>query len=281
MSFILFVFGSAVGSFLNVVSMRYDPSSFIFGKQILGRSHCDSCGKTLGPLELIPVLSFIFQFARCRNCGVRLGAQYPIVEILSGLIFVFVPLGIQSPYIAHSIFYILAFLWIFIFEILLLIALIDLRLGIIPDEANILLVILGGAIVFLKSKVWELGLSFVGPYALIFGLRSGAWTNHIFAALLGFFLLGLLIVVTRGRGMGIGDLKLIFPLGLIFGWPDIIFVLGAAFIIGSFVSIFVMIFGKKTIKSAIPFGPFLSLGATTIFFFGDAIFRFYFSLFRG
>ncbi len=281
MSFIIFIFGSAFGSFLNVVSTRYDQNSFMFGKQLLGRSHCDSCGKKLGPLELIPVFSFIFQFGRCRNCGVRLGAQYPIVEILSGLIFVFVPLALRSPYIAPAIFYGLAFLWILVFEVLLLIALVDLRLGIIPDEANILLLVLGIAMVFLNNKIWDPNQSFVGPYALIFGLRNNVWTNHIFAALLGFFLLGLLILVTRGRGMGIGDLKLIFPMGLIFGWPDTVFVLGAAFIIGSFVSIFIMMFGKHTIKSAIPFGPFLSLGATTIFFFGGEILKFYFGLFRG
>src|SRR5579864_1730638 len=124
--FFLFLAGVAVGSFLNVLALRYD------GKwHAGGRSHCPKCGHILHWFELIPLASFAIQRGKCRSCGVKIGLQYPFVESLSGAIFVFVPLRF-----ADNLF---AGLWILAFEVLLLIAYIDLRLQIVPDELVVLL----------------------------------------------------------------------------------------------------------------------------------------------
>lgn len=279
MYLLLFIFGSAVGSFLNVVALRYRPDKFLVGKAIGGRSYCPGCGAQLRWFELIPVVSFVLQRGHCRHCGVRISIQYPIVEILSGLIFVFVPSVLSSPYLPPATYHLQSGAWILIFITLLLVALIDLRLNIIPDEANIFLVVLGIALILLMGFNFGIeGGSFLGSYAPIFGFRSNIWLNHAVAAAFGGIIFGLLILATRGRGMGMGDLKFAVPLGLIFGWPDILLIIGIAFIIGALVGGYAMIIRGKTLKSALPFGPFLSLSAAIIFFFGQEIANFYFNL---
>ena len=108
MGIILFFFGAAVGSFINVLATRYDPAAFLFSRRVIGgRSHCPGCGKTLRWFELIPLFSFLVQGGRCRRCKKRLSIQYLIVELLSGLIFVLVPV------IIHSTFYFLLSTFIF------------------------------------------------------------------------------------------------------------------------------------------------------------------------
>lgn len=283
MYFLLFALGSSVGSFLNVVSLRYDPEKFLFGSSLLGRSLCPHCGRTLRWFELVPVISFVLQLGRCRRCRAPLSFQYPIGEILSGLIFVFVPLRIVSLdkiYFQYPALHILSGLWIFVFTAFLLIALIDFRLSIIPDELNISILILGVLLIFASQPGFGLaGGSFLESYAPLFGFRENIWINHALGALIaGLFFLGL-IFVTRGRGMGVGDLKLAVPLGLVFGWPDTIFIVGLAFIIGSLFGVYTMLSRGKTLKSFLPFGPFLVVAAAIIFFFGSDLVRWYLSLF--
>jgi leader peptidase (prepilin peptidase)/N-methyltransferase len=284
MSFLLFLFGAAIGSFLNVVALRYDPDRFLFGRALSGRSHCPHCGTTLRWFELIPVLSFFFQAGRCRTCRARLSFRYPAVEILCGLLFVFVPLRMADPYfflyLQHE-FYLISSLWVLVFLLLLLMALIDLRFSIIPDEINVALLALGGAITYASRPAFGMASgSFLGAYGFLFGFRDNIWTNHIvFGALAaGLFFLGL-IFITRGRGMGVGDLKLVIPLGLLFGWPDILFVVGFAFILGSLVGAYAIFTGRKTLKHYVPFGPFLAVGGALVFFFGYQLVHWYLGLF--
>jgi prepilin signal peptidase PulO-like enzyme (type II secretory pathway) len=247
-SVILFIFGLAIGSFLNVVALRYDGDHFVFdAKMIGGRSHCPHCKKTLEWFELFPLLSFLFLRGRCRHCHAKIGFQYPIVELISALIFALVPL--RAGGIGPSVF------WVIAFETLLLISYIDILLGIIPDELNLLL--------------WIVGIFFVlffDPHGI---------PGHLLGALFGggFFLA--LVLATRGKGMGMGDVKLAFPLGFLFGWPGIVLLTGASFIIGAAAGIVAIVRGTKTIKASLPFGPFLAIGALIIFFFGAAILRFY------
>ncbi len=282
MSILLFIFGAAFGSFIGVIADRYQPENFLFSKKVLGgRSHCDACGATLRWFELVPILSFFAQRGRCRSCGAKLSFKHPVVEVLSGLIFVFVPLCLAGQFqTLHSAFYILAPLWILVFLVLLVVALVDLRLSIIPDEANVLLGIIGVLVVFLsRPDFGPTSGSFLGPYALLFGWRSNIWTNHLLAAAFGGIFFALIILITRGRGMGMGDFKFAVPLGFLFGWPDIILVVGIGFIIGSICGIWLMIRKKKGLKSLLPFGPFLSISAAIVFFFGYKIVSSYFALF--
>lgn len=270
--FILFLLGAVIGSFLNVVILRYDGDHFVFdGKVLGGRSHCPHCKETLRWFELIPILSFLVQGGRCRRCRTKISFQYPIVEALSGCIFLFVPLRLGDTPLVFPV------LWIIAFEILLLIACIDIRLGIIPDELNIALAVLGVFLLLMTAGSYSLvNRSSLGGSAFFFGVQDNLWTNHILGAFFGLLFFGIIIAVTEGRGMGMGDLKLAIPLGFFFGWPDIIFISALAFILGAIVGVSVVAFGKKTMKGSLPFGPFLAASAAVVFFCGAEVLTWYF-----
>lgn len=286
----LFLIGLCVGSFLNVVIFRYlpDESFFCNLKKCNGRSKCLSCEKTLAWYELIPVVSFIAQFGHCRSCGAKISWQYPLVELAGGLAFL-------SPYyfwshnyfqfISLDVFFLLfSAIWIGIFLIFTLIWAIDNKFFIIPDELNISLAVLG-ILLTAESGFYrhfsEFGQgSFVGNFAMLFGLRDNVWINHLAGGIVGLLIIGMIILVTRGKGMGIGDLKLAGALGLIFGWPDILFVIVFAFVIGSLYGIYLLIKRLKGFKDSVPFGPFLVLGSLTVIFFGQIILANYFKFFE-
>ena len=159
-------------------------------------------------------------------------------------------------------------------------SLIDIRLRIIPDELNIILVFLGIGRVLLESPhLVAFQGTFVPSYALLFGAGSNIWSNHLLGALVGFAMFFLLVLVTKGRGMGMGDVKLALALGVFLGWPDIILAIVFAFIIGSVYGLAAIALGRERMKSAVPFGPFLALGAMILVLFGNDILSWYFSLF--
>lgn len=245
---------------MNVLALRYDGEHFLFDPKIIGgRSRCPHCKRTLQWFELIPLASFLIQRGKCRNCGARIGFQYPLVELLSGAIFVLVPLVAAPPFGAF---------WIIAFEILLLISYIDLRLGIVPDELCILL-----GVVALFETVFSAG----GTYASV-GAGGNVWIGRAVGAVFGGGFFGLLALATRGKGMGMGDVKLGLPLGFLFGWPDILLLYAAAFVIGSVVGVGLIVSGLATRKSAVPFVPFLAAGAVFVFFFGASALGWYFRI---
>jgi prepilin signal peptidase PulO-like enzyme (type II secretory pathway) len=279
MDFFLFLFGASIGSFLNVLALRYDPDKPLFARESIGgRSRCPMCAAELRWFELIPLLSYLLQGARCRSCGKYISAQYPIVEIISGFIFVLVPLRLHSlP--GASLSYYAPFLWILVFLTLLLVALIDIRLDIIPDEANVFLFFLGFLLLLASLRTFSFtGGSFVGGYAFLFGLDTNIWLSRLYGILAAALFFSFLILVTRGKAMGVGDLKLGIVLGAVFGWPDILFVLALSFIVGSVFGLGVVIARRKTLKSFLPLGPFLALGSALVFFAGYNLLHFYFQL---
>jgi len=285
MTFFIFLLGAAVGSFLKVVADRYQPHVLLWDKKVIGgRSRCPFCGTQLRWFELIPVFSFLWQNGRCRTCCKNIGWQYPLVEIISGFLFVSVPASLKTASIfdlRSSIpsFSVLPALWISVFLILLLIALIDIRLRIIPDEANTLLLILGG-LILLVQPFGEFQGSFLKQYALLFGWRQNVWLNHLLAMVVAGAFFAFLILITKGRGMGVGDLKLASVLGFIFGWPDILLILILSFVLGSVVGVGTIIANKKGLKSYLAFGPFLAGGSLTVFAFGYQIVDSYFKVFK-
>jgi prepilin signal peptidase PulO-like enzyme (type II secretory pathway) len=280
---IRFFFGLAIGSFLNVIACRYDPDRFLFGKKSFGgRSRCPHCDHVLSAWELIPILSFLLERRKCAHCRGKISWFYPLGEITSGLILAFVPEVVRSMhYPAGPLsYYPEAALWVAIFLLLQLLSFIDYRLQLIPDEGSILLMILGAFATFV-FPIKMLGLkagSFIGHYAYLFGFQDSLWLNRLFGVMIAAIFFALLISVTKGRGMGVGDLKLSIGLGLVFGWPDIALAIGFAFVIGAVFGLGLILSKKKTGKGAVPFVPFLALGSAAVFFFGFEITKWYFGL---
>lgn len=229
MEIIVFVLGMILGSFANLIIFRlHTGESIIFGK-----SKCLYCGKNLKWFELIPIASFIFQKGRCRDCETRLSFQYPIVELLSGLLFVFVWLKFLNY--SPEFFFSLAF-WFFLF----LASIYDLKHQILPEEF-----ILSALILAIIGKFFFFSNDFLS--SLIAGFS-------IFA----FFVL--LWLITKRRGIGFGDAKMALGLGVFLGFPKAVFGLIFSFWLGALVGIYLILFKKAGMKTPIPFGPFLFLG---------------------
>ena len=275
----LFLFGTMIGSYLNVVGTRYtEEDNYSLSNK--GRSHCPYCNRTLRWLELIPLLSFALQIGKCRTCKKRLSLQYPLVEIITGLVFVLVPetLGITVP----------GLIWLAAFSVFIVISIIDFRLKLIPDELNILIALLGLTLIGYYFFTDTFGLhggqvngSFLGSYAVTFWFAKGnIFINYLAGFAIGMCSLGLVYLLTMGKGMGFGDVKLSAALGILMGWPDILVAIILAFFTGAATGLLLIFLGQKKLKGAIPFGPFIVLGVTLVFLFGYDILNGYFSLFN-
>jgi len=171
-------------------------------------------------------------------------------------------------------------LWLLVGAMLVLTSLIDLRLRIIPNELVVALMVAGvGLALAASSSFSPVGGSFLGPYALTFGVRDSLWLNRLTGAALGAAFFGALFLVTRGRGIGLGDLKLSAALGVVFGWPDNLLLVLLSFIIGTLAVAPPLVAGRVRMKGSIPFGPFLCAAAFLVLLGGGALLRCYFSLF--
>ena len=172
----LFVLGTAVGSFLNVMSLRFNPEEDKLWKNVYGRSRCSHCGKTLSWYELVPLFSFLIQFGKCRSCGAKLTWQYPIVELLSGLIFSAVTYVLMPHSIILGIPYVLIILWILVLLSLLLMSIIDFYHHIIPDGINLFILTLGIILIAYRYFGFEEGglggYSYLKSYAMLFPLSE-------------------------------------------------------------------------------------------------------------
>jgi prepilin signal peptidase PulO-like enzyme (type II secretory pathway) len=184
----LFIIGLAVGSFLNVLIIRYSPEKGLFHHtSVGGRSRCTKCLTQLRWYELIPLASFFVLCGKCRTCKVGISFQYPIVELLTGGIFI-LPLHSWPLTIALTI--------------LLLITVIDLRTSLIPDEATMGIAITGALYtwtLYAYDKFDFIKGSFLGEFGMLFGLRDGVITNHLVAGLVALLLFVIIVVATYGR----------------------------------------------------------------------------------
>ncbi len=205
------------------------------GSFLRGRSFCPHCKHFLGWPDLIPVLSFLILKGRCRYCHKKISFQYPLVEIATGLLFLLI-FNFQ-----FSIFnYLIA-------PFLVIIFVYDLKHFIIPDEV-------------------------IYPAIAIAAICNfSAWPSALGAA--AFF--GAIVLISRGKWMGVGDIKLGFLMGLILGWPNILVALFLAFLIGAIIGVGLIVSGKKTLKSEVPFGPFLVTGTIISLFWGQKIINCY------
>ncbi|MBI1999425.1 MAG: prepilin peptidase [Parcubacteria group bacterium] len=252
-----FVFGLIVGSFLNVLVMRLGTGMPLFG----GRSRCFTCGRTLSWYELIPLASFVIQRARCRTCRARISWHYPAVELLTGVVFaatasvMFSVGGVER--IPALLFYLA------IFSLLIAIVAYDIRHKIIPDA---LVYTFDGAVF----------LNLLGGESAGLAL-SERFVSHAFAGLVFFGVFAALWFFSGGRWMGLGDGKLALGIGLLLGFDGGIAALLVSFWAGALAGLFLLalrwaprLFPRArrfTMKSEIPFAPFLVFGAMLAFFF--------------
>ena len=246
-----FLFGTIIGSFLNVVIYRYNT-----GATLGGRSLCMSCGKKLSWYELVPVISFLAQKRKCTNCGSAISWQYPITELLTGFLFLFV-FSLQYPLLNFTDIADVLFYWVVV-SLLVVITVYDWKHKIIPDGLAYTFAVLSlGA--FLLHAGFPLGRLSSAPYVL--NLLAGPILASPFA---------LLWLWSRGRWIGLGDAKLALGIGWFLGFYAGLSAVILAFWTGAFLGVTVLSFKGKTftIKGEIPFGPFLVLGTFLVFFFG-------------
>lgn len=273
--------GLVLGSFANAVASRYDPDRFIFAP-VRGRSRCTGCDRTLGPLELVPVLSWIALRGRCRGCGVRLSVRYPLSEIGTALAVMSVPLGLQAisaQFLDPWRLGVALGCWVLIVVTLAIVTLIDLDHYLIPDEAVIAIAVLGAIAAGVTAPIFtDATGSFLGSYAMLAGLHHSALLGHLVGMLAAGGVLLCLYAVTRGKGIGFGDVKLAAALGIAFAWPDSIVLVGLAFVLGSLAAVPALIMRRAKMRTALPFGPFLALAAVLLLAFGTKLASAYFGL---
>jgi leader peptidase (prepilin peptidase)/N-methyltransferase len=241
-----FIFGTIVGSFLNCVIFRLEKEeSFLKGK-----SCCSHCKHYLGWKDLIPILSFVFLRGRCRYCKKKISIQYPLVEFFTGLTFSFV--FYFSGFNLQTLFF-----YLLISSLLILIFVYDLKHYLIPDG------ILNLAI-------------FLSLFYLLFNFSS---LKNLFLSFSPSLFFLFLILISKEKWMGWGDFKLSIFMGFFLGWPKILVALAFSFSLGGTMGIILILLKKKTLKSQVPFAPFLVLGTFFALFFSQNLIDFYLSLF--
>ncbi len=231
----LVVLGLVIGSFIGAVTWRSVREISIAE----GRSFCDSCHHKLTWYDNIPVVSYLLLGGRCRNCKKRISPRYPLTE--SSFALGFLLIGVFINVIRQNIFVpdgILGLVYILaIFSSLASILITDLENQIIPDNFTFIL----------------LGISFT--ILLLFG--GATVYENLFSGFMSGVLLLLLHLATRGKGMGLGDVKLAIPIGLILGLKlSLVWLLGS-FVVGSFVGLILLVFKKTSFGKRIAFGPFM------------------------
>ncbi|MFA6274117.1 MAG: prepilin peptidase [Candidatus Paceibacterota bacterium] len=247
---IFFITGLIIGSFLNVVILRFNTH-----RNFGGRSGCMTCEKKLPWYELIPLFSYLGLRGRCSGCKSKISKQYFWVELTTGIIFAGLILKFQDIFYADTLVFAttMAF-YATMFSLLLVIAVYDLKHKIIPDILSFVF----GALAFLGLFFFD-SFGFNLHIPSIFELLSGLVIAAPFA---------LIWLVSKGKWMGLGDAKLALGLGWLLGMSRILSGAVLAFWIGAVIGILLIIFSKKhSAKSEIPFAPFLALGAVLAFLF--------------
>lgn len=240
-----FVIGIVIGSFLNVCIYRLP-----LGKSVISPpSACGSCGHRLGALDMIPVLSYFLLRGRCRYCNAAYSARYMLVELLTGILF-----ALCGLYYLPGLKIILVFFFV---ACLIVQAFIDLDHQILLDE--ILMLMLPTGIIY-------------AYYAL-----PDMW-DSLYGALFAGGLMLLIFLLSRG-GMGAGDVKLSFVLGVWLGFKASIVCLMLAFVFGGIIGVLLLASGIKQRKDPIPFGPFSCIGAYIALLFSPYLIYFYWNLF--
>ncbi len=249
-SVVAFVLGMVVGSFLNVCICRLPKNESIVSPP----SHCPHCDSRICWYDNLPLLSYLLLRGKCRRCGTHISLQYPLVELLNGVLTLslFLHYGATLSFVAFFLFC----------SSLVVITFIDLEHQIIPDEISLPGILVG--------------------FGFSFFLNGHTWLNSLLGILLGG---GSLLLVayayhrlTGNEGMGGGDIKLLAMMGAFLGWQAMPFIIFVSSLAGSLIGITIMLLQKKNTRLAIPFGPYLAFGAVLYVFYGDPLIRWYLGL---
>jgi len=241
------VFGMVAGSFLNVCICRMPKDESVVSPP----SHCPRCSYQIKWYDNIPLLSYLLLRGKCRGCGTHISLQYPLVELINGILtlLLFLRFGLTLDFAALFLFC----------SALVVITFIDIEHQIIPDEISLPGIVIG--------------------FALSFYLNGHGWLDSIIGILLGGGTLYLVAFgyhrLTGKEGMGGGDIKLLAMMGAFLGWKAVPFIIFTSSLTGSLVGVSIMLLKKKDSKLAIPFGPYLAFGALLYIFYGQPLIRWY------
>lgn len=260
----VFLFGLIIGSFLNCLIWRLHT-----GESLLGRSYCPKCRRQISWYDNLPVLSFVFLRGKCRQCNKSISYQYPLVEFITGILFVisyhlnyelYSPAGgTNYETIIHNSLFIIQLLrdW-FLICVMIVVFIYDLRWYLILDAIT-----LPACLVMLTFNLF-LGFS---------------WQGLLFSGIIGgsFFLIQ--FIISRGRWIGGGDIRLGLLMGLALGWPGVLTAIIISYFIGSIVGLSLIAAGKKQWGSEVPLGVFLAAGTVITLFWQERILNWYFNMF--
>lgn len=241
-----FLMGTILGSFYNVAGLRIPQNQSIAAP----RSHCPHCKQTLSPLELVPVLSYILLGGKCRRCKAPVSALYPAVELSTGILFAAAPLIMgwtAELFVAWTLI-----------SLVIIVFVSDFKYMIIPDK-----VLLFFAAVLIVERIF---------------IPLSPWWDSLAGAGLGFFLLLLIAVISKG-GMGGGDIKLYAVIGIVLGVKLVLLSFFLATLFGAAIGGLGMIFGIVQKGKPIPFGPFIGIGTLLAYFYGSELIEWYFHSF--
>jgi len=247
-----FIFGLVIGSFLNVCIHRLPASQSI----VHPRSRCPQCGHLIRVYDNIPVLSYLLLRGRCRDCGARISLRYPVVELLSGA---FAAMALARFGLGWQ-----ALLMYALIAAFLVITFIDLDHRIIPDVITLPGIPIGLAASF--------GPGMISPLESLLGILAGG--GSLFLVAWGYQL------VTQREGMGGGDIKLLAMIGAFIGWKGVLLTIFIASLTGTLAGMALIFRRRGDMKLAVPFGPFLAVGAIAYLFMGPELMSWYLAAVR-
>lgn len=246
LTILFFIYGLTFGSFFNVVGLRIPKGESI----VRPPSHCTVCNRKLTARDLVPVISYLFLKGKCRGCGTKIHWMYPVMELVTGLLFAFAftQLGLSLELIVAILF----------ISLLVIITVSDIAYMLIPDKILLF---------FLVPLIVVRILSPLTP-----------WWDSIVGAVIGFGVLFLIAVLSKG-GMGGGDIKLFFVIGVVLGTMHTLLTLFLASLIGAIVGLITLRIANKGRKTPIPFGPSIAVAAIITYFFGNTLVDWYVNMF--
>lgn len=244
-----FILGCVFGSFYNVVIHRLPSGQSI----VRPASRCPACGNAIAAYDNIPLLSYLFLGGRCRNCKTSISFRYPLVEGLSGLL----ALLLFRRYGLHP----QVFIEFMFCSLLLIISVIDIDTGLIPDVLSLSGIVAGFALSFFTPRL--------------------SWLDSLLGIVLGGGIFYLIAkgyeLIRRKDGLGGGDVKLLGMIGAFIGWPGVAFTILVSSVVGTIIALPLMWRSGKGLGASLPYGPFLAFGAVSYIFWGRLFFHWYFS----